>query len=681
MHIWTETPWIEHGDLLDHTSAHRLDLAESTPCFVKDKAWWSVLIELADASIDMFAEAARAHAADYLIPVAYDAQDRSRVSARQPVAIYARHRFVIELNRRDNPFHVAGVHLGAITRDRTLDFCATPPDLSPIHVQQDAVVTAVIDDGIAIAHDLLRKGPTRSRVEHVTLLDSTPVPGGKSSVGRALQRDEIDSKLAQWTSNGLLDEDGFYRSAGVIDWTSGAVSPVARRSSHGTFVTALAAGEPMSNLCETRPVICAALPARLIEDTTGVDSLPVLYLALHILSKQARRFCTPDGNPAPVIFNFSFGNTGGPHDGTGLFPALFEHYFGAESALNAVRQTAWLMLPAGNVNLTRLHAVAEGSTQSHLDLTVQPDDHTPSEVQIWLPTGTDDTPPSMVDVRVTTPWGQSGAITSTPGQSVSLVDGKGALVAHLSCQRDVGATHRMLMTLFIHPTAACDAQVALAPAGSWALDISRSDGPADEPLNIWIRRDETLPGTRSGGRQAWFSNPDYTRFGRFGAPLPVDPENATSPVRRAGTLSGFATGASPVVVAAYTERDARLSAYSSAGPLAPRGRPPTTPRDGPDLAAKGDDSHLLRGVIGAGSASGSWVRLSGTSVAAPRVARLAACNIREWSGNARDWSHWAVSQSPFHLAPDTDKSRTGAGGIDIPLGTGSHGQTAGPFTR
>ena len=133
-------------------------------------------------------------------------------------------------------------------------------------------------------------------------------------------------------------------------------------------------------------MICAALPSRVVEDTTGLDSLPVLYLAFHILSKQAGRFHIDKQTLAPAVFNFSFGNTGGPHDGTGLFAALFDHFFGPASDMAKRGQKAWLTLPAGNSNLGQLHATADGSdTTTKLDLMVLPDDHTLSNVQIWHP--------------------------------------------------------------------------------------------------------------------------------------------------------------------------------------------------------------------------------------------------------------------------------------------------------
>ncbi|MEL6620804.1 MAG: S8 family serine peptidase [Pseudomonadota bacterium] len=663
MYSWTDTTPDTPHILLDQVTDFRLTLAGAQNPRIADDTWWSVLIVLSDTSIDLFEAAAVDFASDLLIPVAYDTADRAPVRRQQPVAIYARKRLIDEMNRTDNALHVVALHLGAITPEDHLDFDATSPDLSEIPVSPETTVMAVIDDGIAIAHDLLRKGPVSTRVQHATILAAEPVFGAHASVGRALEAHEIDAYLQAATHNDLLDEDRFYRDVGIVNWTADNISTVAMRASHGTYVTAMAAGELMDQGCTDRPVICVALPQRVVEDTTGLDSLPTLYLSLHILTKQARRFRSTDGPLAPVVFNFSFGNSGGPHDGTGLFATLFEHYFGAQAELRDEPQTAWLTLPAGNINLGRLHGVAAYET-TRFDLTTQPDDRTPTVVQVWMPTGTETTPVPLAEVRVQTPSGQSAAISSVPGQSATLVNDAGVEIARLACQVGAGDTDRNLITLSMVPTATQDGAAPVAPAGTWALDVTGGD---QGTIHLWIRRDETLPGTRSGGRQAWFSNDDYVRFGRFGAPLPVDPPGTTSPVRRAGSLSGFAGGASPVVVAAFTERNAEVSPYSAAGPLVERDRPPTPQRDGPDLTALGDDSYAMRGVIGAGSRSGSWVRLSGTSVAAPRVARKAADDIRDWTGPARGWSNAAAAQDPFHLRGHPSPERAGAGGITIPV--------------
>ena len=51
--------------------------------------------------------------------------------------------------------------------------------------------------------------------------------------------------------------------------------------------------------------------------------------------------------------------------------------------------------------------------------------------------------------------------------------------------------------------------------------------------------------------------------------LAVDPPGSDCPIHRAGTLSGFATGATPIVIAGFTESNGHISGYSAAGPISP----------------------------------------------------------------------------------------------------------------
>jgi hypothetical protein len=218
------------------------------------------------------------------------------------------------------------------------------------------------------------------------------------------------------------------------------------------------------------------------------------------------------------------------------------------------------------------------------------------------------------------------------------------------------------MALSLHPTASLDPGVALAPSGVWAITLKRGTIAPEQAIEVWVRRDETLPGYPLGGRQAYFANACYRRFDAFGAPLAVDPPGTTCPVRRAGTISGFATGPSPVVVAGLIQSSGVLPDYSSAGPLTPPRGEPVAFRQGPDAAARSDDSAVLRGVIGAGSASGSVVRMNGTSVAAPLVARLMADALKDGQSADRDWVQGrAMHDDPSYPAPTPGPTRGGAG--------------------
>ena len=656
------------ADILDHVTDFRLMLAETRDPADNDPIWWSVLIEIADISINDFAALASDHAADVLIPVAYDAGDRAKTCARQPVALFARSHFIRAMNKLNNPYHVSAVSLGAATPADHLDFAAKAPDHTTIETDDTSVVMAIVDYGIAFAHDLLRKHETATRVEHISVFGARPKPDGDTSFGRSYGRAEIDTLLKQNTYAHLLDEDILYQQAGMIDWSSTRGSPVAQQSSHGTHVAALAAGFALDDAVANRPLICAALPSHMVEDTTGVAMLPSLYLAFHTLIKQAQRFVCHTKGPTPVIFNFSFGNAGGPHDGTGPFADLFEYYFGAESDWSDRGQKAWLTLPAGNLNLSRLHATTGDAPKTKLDLTLLPDDHTPTVMQVWGANAPEFPDQHAGWIKVTSPTGHVAEIDMRPGQVARIHNADKTEIARLACQYERGNTGRSLTTLSTRPTAT-HIDDPTAPAGIWTVEITRDKHTTKVPLDIRIRRDETLPGTRSTGRQAWFSNADYVRFNEFGAPLATDPPQSDCPVTRHGTISGFACGEDPIVVAAYTQRNATISTYSGSGPLNPRTEPPVSSRISPDLTAKGDESTYLRGVIGAGSRSGSSTRFSGTSAATPRVARSAAEGIHDWNGTARSWSVSAVEASPFPLAetPANGVERSGAGAIRIPI--------------
>ncbi len=616
--------------------------------------WWSVLIEI-EGSIQAFIHKAEAFLAEYddpdaeeesfLVPVAYDPADLHVEKARQPVVIFARQGFVHVLNRHEgdggaaNRFGVLSVHLGAIVRRDALDFDADWPDTTPIVVPDDAVVMAVIDDGIGIANNLFRTGPTQSRVAYAAILGANvDAEGSQTSIGRTLSQKQIDGLLEACTGNHLLNEDLFYTLTGQVDFYDQVFSTVAMRRSHGTHTMGVAAGFPMEEQCSNRPIICAALPSALVEDTTGVDLLPTLYLAFHMLVKQARRFRTQAGDLAPAMFNLSYGNGGGPHDGTGLFATLFDHYFGAEAQGAQEPQQAWLTVPAGNLNLSRLHGQIEaGATETALSLAVQPDDRTATQVQIWMPYAATEAEAETAEIAIATPFGPAGSIATDGRPCHSLRDGAGREIGRLSYEFAPAPINRGFALLSLNRTSSLDPKEALAPCGTWTLTIRREANAPDQ-VHAWVRRDETLPGFKPGGRQAYFNNDDYKRFGKFGAPLPVDPPDTTSPIRRSMTLSGYGCGAAPIVVAAYTAKQAEMSDYSAAGPLNRPASACAADRDGPDMTALGDDSLVLRGVLNAGSRSGTMVRQGGTSTAAPQMARAATGAIGLHGLQAREWA-------------------------------------------
>ena len=630
--------------------------------------WWIAVINLEKISIDDFA--ARVNEmfkqTSLLVPIDYDEEERAEVVDEQSVVIFARVPVLLALNVFQNEFGVNGMLLGtAVARSQLTFELEDSKPLEIINVPEKSVVMAVIDDGMAVGHNLFRDGLESTRV-HMAYVMHSMGGGHPHTRGRCVEKAEIDAALAAHTHNGLLDEESFYLELGIIDHSDDLFSPAALRRSHGTHVMSMAAGYDMDTAPDTRPIICAMLPPLVTQDTTGQDLRPSLALAFRVLVRHARRFRLPDGSHAPVVFNFSYGNFAGSHDGTGAITRLIER-----AMARFPKQEKRILLPAGNGNLSRTHArVAfdkDNPDEITLRMMAQPDDRTASFVQMWMPWSANSPPPNHVRVRVTAPDGQTSTpIDATSIQPAVLNDDNGNPIAELTYTFQPLPTQRGLITLGLNPTASLTAGAALAPSGEWLIQIERVDLQPDEAVEVWIRRDDTLPGFPPHGRQAYFNNACYQRFDALGAPLAVDPPGSDCPVRRAGTLNGFADGASPMVLGAFVDQSGRMSGYSAAGPITPTRGNAVANRDGPDAAARADDSLVRLGLIGAGSHSGSMLRQGGTSTSTPLAARYVADGLAGGAPGDRAWlSAEAAASDPSFPGPAPIPTRGGGGRLDV----------------
>ena len=175
---------------------------------------------------------------------------------------------------------------------------------------------------------------------------------------------------------------------------------------------------------------------------------------------------------------------------------------------------------------------------------------------------------------------------------------------------------RPMILVAVAPTTTHDAGRRVAPAGTWRVEVEKRGGGAAE-IDAWIQRDDNVHGFRRRGRQSYFDDPIYERLDANGRPIEQDGEE--SYVRRAGTLNAIATGELPIVVGGYRSSDGAAGLYSARGPDAPSGQ-----FAGPDAIAVSERSVTRRGVLAAGTRSGSTVAMNGTSVAAPQVTRWVA---------------------------------------------------------
>lgn len=667
------TKWqdADSSDALDLISEFRLDFtAKRRPPEKQASLWWSVLVHLNSTDVSEFDQKLSGNfKGEYLIPEDQIAGDEHWPDGEHILTIYARAQVIKKLNLMDNDYGVTSLSLGSIVSETSLSLqsCAEEEEGELTVVQDGSVTMAVIDDGIAFAHNLFRTGLCESRVQGMFIMDAATPP--KSDVGRKLTKREIDRLLAANTYCGLLDEDSFYRQAGSIDRARFYFSTTGLRRTHGTHVMGLAAGYDMDSNQQQRPILAAQLPTAVTADTSGANLAPSLRKAIHYIRRQSKKIVLEGsgGKPAPLVVNFSYGNFAGPHDGTDLISRVLDR-----ELKSTPEQEIRVILPAGNANLARTHASVAfedgtGSGKAQIDLNVYPDDHTASYVQLWMPYSDRKTPPNFVNVQVTPPFGEPSKMVRAESDSRQVLCNKeGLVVAVLAYRFEKGPTRRGVITLMVHPTASQDFCGDLAPSGRWKLEIEKCDIEPDQSVEVWVRRDETLPGYPPFGRQAYFDNPGYVRFDKYGAPLATDPENSNCPVKRAGTLSGFATGEVPLVIAGLTEQDGLLSDYSAAGPITATRGNIIADRVGPDAAARSDDSPVLSGVLSAGSSSGSMVRMNGTSVSAPLVARHIADALAQGRQANRDWiwAEAAISDRTYPQ-PKPQSTRTGGGRLRL----------------
>ena len=161
----------------------------------------------------------------------------------------------------------------------------------------------------------------------------------------------------------------------------------------------------------------------------------------------------------------------------------------------------------------------------------------------------------------------------------------------------------------------------LAPSGWWIVRLRNASPGAVDPVHAWVQRDDTPPGYPVRGRQSYFDEACYVRFDAQKREVEEDahPAQAASlcHIKRAGLINALATGNQTAVAGGYLRKELRIARYSAWGTPDPAFRRP-------DAALVSDDLKVHWGVLAAGAGSGSMVALSGTSVAAPQLARWIA---------------------------------------------------------
>lgn len=550
-----------------------------------------------------------------------------------------------------------------------------PPDMGPPACPwpPGTVVIGVIDEGIAFANQRFRLAPEESRIEAFWHQDHPIMNPTSVDFGRELVRSEIEQLLKDHTKDDVLNETTLYRAAGLVDFTRPGHKAAAWRAAHGTHVLDIAAAIPPGCDARSRPIIAVELSPEAVVDTSfGLLTLPVLAGIEYILNRAA--LLTEEGqDPLPVVICLSYGMYAGPHDGSHAIEQAIDQLIQDDPTRRTVA------LPSGNSHLGRGHAsfgfpAAQPLAEVALPLRLLPDDLTQSSVEIWLPFGGLTAPiGDRVQLALVAPRGLSvdppvewlGENINAP---LEIKDEAGNLVAWAAYTFMGPPTSRGVFTIEFRPTmrlAPYPADPPVAPAGTWSIRLRNISLPEAARVQAWVQRDDEPYGYPIRGRQAYFDHPRYVRFDARGEAIEADDHQLQKdagdcPIKRRSHVNAIATGDLPLVAGGFWRREDRLAPTSAGGPVTPRaGGQLNADERKPDVLARTDRSRALAGILASGTADGSRVAFSGTSVAAPQLARMAA----ERLGKADSVSRAAIRDDVVGGNPAPDDEREGWGKI------------------
>jgi hypothetical protein len=568
----------------------------------------------------------------------------------------------VELDLPRNPLPIGEPKRSAnnVEQASNLSFKASASKVAIDSVQANAArakltgkVIALIDDGCAFAHthflqdDPAQPGTPLPRVKRLWDMNersdsspqSAPVAYQPGETDGEFGRDftDLDLKhlLVKHTHSGRIDEDAVY--AEFSEGTRFKINRMLKRSAHGTHVMDLACGPYMleETMCTRRnapaenptwlkvedeasaaPIIFVQLPMRTVQDTTlrGTMQQDVINALNYVIGE-----CAPD---AEIVVNLSWGTLAGPHTGTNLLEREIDRLVGLLGSRLKV------VIPAGNGYQSRTHANFQLQPSQHISLNwrVQPDDTTESYLELWMQEG------ARLQLDIIMPSGRS--LRSVQEGDVEFLDYinpfNGLPDAILGvcynpiAQGNLGPGPGLVLALA--PTSSLAGVRATAPHGVWKVVVTNV-GTCETVVDGYIERDDDAAGTRRGARQTYFDDVKYTRFDledTAGLAPPVAPTNADDTyVRREGVFNSIATGYETIVVGGLRESDRVVAEYSPNDDYSLRPQRPGTPaaRNVGLTYAVTEESRTLHGVRAAGTRSGSTVRLSGTSMAAPQIVR------------------------------------------------------------
>jgi Subtilase family len=636
---------------------------------------WNTATAFAELVFEMQArdEHGRGWADHLLVPRIYLSTPRRSSKPTKFLAVLARKKFLDDAYLGNLP--VKTIRRFEVGRATKPSAAKKPPPggrtSAAVHVASapHAVVTGVIDDGIAFAHDQFQSSDGTTRIESFwDQLEPSNAMDGDWGYGREITKrdpiDGIDARIGVSRHNTLVDEDEVYRRSGHVDHAQLGHKPLASRVSHGTHVMDLGCVSSTRPVPGQRPIVAVQLPVATVADPSGATLGPQVYNGLRYVIDKAESIAGM-GPQLPVVVNVSYGTIAGPHDGSGVLEAAID------DLIDGCHPPVRVVLPAGNSHLSRCHArfgLAPGQSRE-LRWRVLPDDWTESHVEIWLPGSTDVFP---ITITITAPDGNA-TDAFFAGSAREFYYSGGAIVGYASYYPPGAAGNGTLVRLSLAPTGSPAGGIPLAPAGLWRIKVDNALGMNEVgKIHAWIQRDDTAPGYRQRGRQSYFDDPQYARYDDGGRPIEDDSDLRTSNsyVKREGTLNAIATGKQPIVIGGFRRSDGDPARYTGCGPVV---KPSTTPSDpdAPHAMFPCEDAPSQRGILAAATRSNSCAAMFGTSVSAPLAAYWVAQRLA--SNQTSDRRAVFDYAQVIDTRPEKPSAHRGGGGR-IPVPTNRRGR-------
>lgn len=500
------------------------------------------------------------------------------------------------------------------------------------------VLLGIVDDGCPFLHpDLLRSDGT-IRVLRLWQQDEDLHAPGRAPArapagfgyGAEFTRADLDALRAAHRTGASVDTAACHAAAGLTS--------LRHAHSHGAHVLGLLAGarrwagssrsgEPVVAPVDPQRVSCQADIAFVQLPPSVLRSVSVPALEHHAVDG-VRWLCNLARSLgyARLVVVLAYESWLGPHDGSAWFETAIDELCDPARAAPASLQglAVQLVLPAGNSRERGVHARVRPGETSVLRWQLPPGNEDPMDLELWAPA-----PAPGLQVRLTPPGGPPSPWIGW-GQAARWAGAAGTLACAVMHPSSPAGGGRPQVALRIAPTSTLGPG-AVAPHGTWQLEL-QGDAVTQADLHARIGRVEPASAVPRRNRQPHF----------------VQRDPAVAEDDRLHTLNGHANGRHVQVAGSFQDDsfayadepafDIRGRPVRALLPGAPAGRcplrrvsaaysgagDPAGVRARPDASVVVEHSLLWPGVPSLGSTSASVRRLSGSSTAAPLLARTLA---------------------------------------------------------